>query len=237
MRIFTGKDYYDIGLSGGHDDSLVFQRREDWLLNSQEIQSIGFPSLQSLRLVLRSTREKKFHPYGDTDKPFVMNGQTYQIYPVIVGFCGRVYYAYATRIEGAMPIVHWVEEDFSNWLETQELEVSSERWSGSTKVKSYYAQAITPAIYSWMVAERITTLSYVGDNPTNLWRINAPSLKELQFAKVFDPYMAFQEITMWIGGVLSGMENPTAQITDDMIKAEKHGFDRKLSFRKAKAIK
>lgn len=230
MRIFTGKDYYDIGLGSGHDDALVFQRQEDWFLNTQEIESIGFPSRHTLRLALRSTRDR--YSYAETDKPFTMNGQRYHVYPVIVGFCGRLYYAYATQIDEANPVVHWKETEFVDWLTTQEMDDNGNL--RSTRIKTYYAQAITPAIYSWMVTERITTLSYIGSHPSNLWRINAPSLKEVQFAKVFDPYRAFQEITMWIGGILSGIEHPTVQITNDIVKAEKHGFERKLSFRKAK---
>jgi hypothetical protein len=86
-----------------------------------------------------------------------------------------------------------------------------------------------------MVASRITTLSYIGEYPSSVWHVNAPNLKDAQFAKVFDPYMAFQEIALWVGGILSGTENPIVQITDDLVKIEKHGFDKKLSFRKAKS--
>lgn len=231
MRIFTGKDYYDIGLGSGHDDSLVFQRQEDWLLSSKEIEAMGFPSLRMLGL--KSKREKR--PTTHTDRPFRMNGQAYHIYPVVVGFCGKLYYAYATVIGDATPIVHWAETDFTDWLHEQEIEVVSYRWDNTMLIKDYYAQKITPTIYAWMVSERITTLSYIGNYPTNFWQINAPTLKEAQFAKVFDPYMAFQEITLWIGGILSGTENPMVQITDDIVKAQKHGFDKKLSFRKAKS--
>ena len=57
-----------------------------------------------------------------------------------------------------------------------------------------------------------------------------PELKKLQFYRIVDAYTAFQELSMYISGVMGGSAPPMIEI-GDKIRAEKHGFD-KWSFRK-----
>jgi hypothetical protein len=58
-----------------------------------------------------------------------------------------------------------------------------------------------------------------------------PRLKDFKFEKVIDPYQAFQELEMYISGVLGVGEHPTVKISDKN-KIIEHGFDYKWSFRK-----
>ena len=60
-----------------------------------------------------------------------------------------------------------------------------------------------------------------------------PILKEYEFFKVMDPRIAYQEIEMFFNSVLVGEINPP-QIKDDVILAEKKGFDKRISFRHRK---
>jgi hypothetical protein len=62
--------------------------------------------------------------------------------------------------------------------------------------------------------------------------INA-RLKDLHFFRVFDPARAFQEIGMYIGGVLGQQARPIRDIDDETMRGHK-GFD-KRSFRKMPA--
>lgn len=57
-----------------------------------------------------------------------------------------------------------------------------------------------------------------------------PVLKDLGFFRVLGAYETFQEISMFMGGVLNGSDRPTARVSDP-IRFLKHGFDR-WSFRK-----
>ena len=57
-----------------------------------------------------------------------------------------------------------------------------------------------------------------------------PQLKPMGFASVVDPFTAFQEVSMFMGGVLGRQEN-APQITDDVVLLESKGFDKKTSFR------
>lgn len=57
-----------------------------------------------------------------------------------------------------------------------------------------------------------------------------PLLKEYEFYKIFDAFQAFQEISMFMGGVLGRGEKEIAVVADKY-KIAQHGFD-KWSFRK-----
>jgi hypothetical protein len=86
-------------------------------------------------------------------------------------------------------------------------------------------------IQTWMIENRITHVISAIDNLKHVWKVDSDGLKDVQFYKVVDPYTAFQEIAMWVGGTLPRNPNTMVEITDDKIKAHKHGFD-KWSFRK-----
>jgi hypothetical protein len=60
-------------------------------------------------------------------------------------------------------------------------------------------------------------------------------LKDVQFARIVDPYRAFQEISMWLGN----QAEPRKAIPeiDDVTMAEAKGFDKKTSFRKPSSKK
>jgi hypothetical protein len=58
-------------------------------------------------------------------------------------------------------------------------------------------------------------------------------LSEWEFYKIKDVYTAFQDISMYISGVL-GTQSPELIKIDNNTKIHKHGFDVKKSFRKRK---
>jgi len=84
--------------------------------------------------------------------------------------------------------------------------------------------------------ETIETLCNLGVpviwfEPSHPRLILNPCLKEIQFFKVFDPYAAYQELAMFVSGVMGGQAPPMVPVSDE-IRLEKHGFDKKWSFRK-----
>ena len=62
-----------------------------------------------------------------------------------------------------------------------------------------------------------------------------PLLKDYEFYKIFNSFQAFQEISMFIGGVLGNKEKEIIEIADKY-KIAQHGFD-KWSFRKEPEVK
>ncbi len=61
-----------------------------------------------------------------------------------------------------------------------------------------------------------------------------PKLKDYDFDRIKDPLTAFQDISMYLSNIL--VEQKKTVIVEDKIKIEKHGFDKKLSFRKGKKL-
>jgi hypothetical protein len=59
-----------------------------------------------------------------------------------------------------------------------------------------------------------------------------PMLKDYEFYRVFDTYQTFQEISMFLGGVL-GTNEDGGNVVDDKHRFSQRGFD-KWSFRKEK---
>lgn len=78
----------------------------------------------------------------------------------------------------------------------------------------------TPVLYRWR---------YGGTSNV----IYNPCLKDIEFYKVLDPFTCFQELSMFIGGVLGGHSPKMVTISDEM-KVYKHGFDPVYGFRTRK---
>jgi hypothetical protein len=57
-----------------------------------------------------------------------------------------------------------------------------------------------------------------------------PNLRDLQFFRIVDVNIAFQELSMFLGGVLANNDRP--EPVDNKYKILAHGFDLKESFRK-----
>lgn len=110
-----------------------------------------------------------------------------------------------------------------------------------TLTQWFSPQRLPDSARSRMVEERLTMITYDpslntpqdADRVYRRWRVDQPTLANMQFAKAVDPYTAFQEISMWVGGVIGSYGPNTVEITDNRIKIEKHGFDNRTSFRKA----
>jgi hypothetical protein len=84
----------------------------------------------------------------------------------------------------------------------------------------------------WAINNKIIIATdCTGLGSRNTWIAN-PQLDKISFQKVLDPFTAFQELEMWIGGVLTENKE-TSQVSND-IKIQQAGFDLKTSFRKPK---
>lgn len=79
----------------------------------------------------------------------------------------------------------------------------------------------------------INIITRIPDSGNDKLVVN-PELKKLQFYRIVDAYTAFQELSMFISGVMGGSAPPMIEISDK-IRAEKHGFD-KWSFRRKKEL-
>lgn len=71
--------------------------------------------------------------------------------------------------------------------------------------------------------------SYCDSHQRKMATLN-PCLLDLNFQSVIDPYTAFQELQMYISGVMGGESPKTIEIADKD-KIAKKGFDAKMGFR------
>ena len=71
----------------------------------------------------------------------------------------------------------------------------------------------------------------IGNKP-GMFQVYCPRLKDIEFQRVVDPYTLFQDLDMYVGGVLP--EVKSVDEIADKYKIQQHGFDPIWSFRKHK---
>ena len=250
MRIIGGRDYYDSALSYGHDPSLVFVRG-DTLLEAEEAARRGlFPS--HLGGLLRADRDaaepepRNGHrrPVTDGTGTVRVRGTEYSLsFPTVI-VAGRRHRGIRAevgrwlRAPGVEPSVTycWTEPQFSHWLRKHQLAFGA----GDDARRAYFAPAPVPAAVRNMVMERRWTI--LAHDPWGgwcdlsrarrhaPWHVDRPVLRHVDFARAVAPHLLFQEIEMWVGGVLADAGRPVITVSD-RDRAAKHGMD-DTSFRR-----
>ena len=231
IKIIGGKDYYDVGLSMGIDPMIILLRGKS---KSIPVSKVG----GTLLAIRPSTRIV----YTKRDGVWCPNGES--IIAVAVVLCDKVYRGVlvpdgwkagkGTKFEGI-----WSADKLRAWAEKKKTKVEMRGpWHsrGKLKFEDYFAPSpVSDAMRRYMVMNKISILtekeeSGVGDDD-RAFHVNPSDLRSFGFAKAVDPYMAFQELSMWIGGVLGGTSPEIVAIKDDKVLIEGHGFDNRFSFR------
>ena len=156
---------------------------------------------------------------------------------VAVVFCGKVYRGvmgcYGGKCEGiwsADKARKFVAQEKGRKVGLQtdwRTRLRKEKWT----LEEYFTPFETPKpLWDYMIANKISILvekppEYHYDE--KCFQVNPYTLKQLGFAKALDPYTAFQELSMWIGGVLGGTSPEIVTIEEDKTLIENHGFDNK----------
>lgn len=221
MRIYGGHDYYDCVLGYGADPSVVLVRKNE-KLPPQEV-----PIPQPLRLHLHNAPQSSY-----------LDSIT-RLRHIIVVFCSKIYYG--AEIEGQY---FWSADKLHAWVaEHRGFSVSvSGPWRGGTwrtekhpyTLEEYFAVSeASDDLREYLITNRyaiILKLETLGYGEPEVF-MNPHSLKRLDFAKALDPYTAYQELSMWVGGVLAGESPKIVKIVSDRVLLEGHGFDNVFSFR------
>lgn len=128
---------------------------------------------------------------------------------------------------------HWIHRGGTHvYAETPVLPL--DEWFAPVKLVGESRDAILDHRITILSCNSTITAVRGPDGAARPWLIDQPTLGAMEFAKAVDPYTAFQEISMWKSGVLGSDGARMVEITDDRIKAEKHGFHHPTSFRRAK---
>jgi len=238
MRIISKfKDYYDTAMQYGQDQSVVFLRN-DLCLESKLFDKVSLEKLTGGP----SVTEKYV---GDN----IMFFST-----VKVVFCGKMYRGIkCTRFEKMVkqePKIFYDFDQLQDYLVKYGMKVATESkyiWYKDRTVencKAFLSKQGTPEFEEYCVKNGyaiITCRDEFESDPTDRRRsyyhhgrtlAANGELKSFQFFKVFDPIMAYQELDMYVSGVLPQASAQPIEI-EDKYRIAQHGFD-KMSFRKPK---
>lgn len=220
MRIISKfHDYYDIGMSYGQDENLVWVRETEVVEIDTKILNIS---------------DRWFNKYWFSSKAYRLD-----VKEVYVALCGKIHPIHVgvfARVP--KPPVKVITGQTYDEVRNSFTVLANNIVASSTE---------SPPRYGWTPSERQAWLDKPCHNLHTFFDCpllliekgkitKCPNLAQLNFQKIKDPYTLYQEIGMYISGVMGQKTNPTVTISDKS-KIEKHGFDYKTSFRKGKSEK
>lgn len=242
MKIYSKfKDYYDIALSQGTQEGIFFERKMEHVDISSS-PSRAFTPLENLGI--------KIYTELKMSATYVVKRKI-NLVPLMVIFCGKVYPGMKVSHNESLGLNSVVQPDIcfydleslKSYLDKNEIDfnqiVPERSWrslivSDATKKKlteffkisgssKYEYELLTHKVLS-------AVLTTYKNTEGEYFTINLP-LKEVDFFRKFNPWQAYQELSMYIGSVVAPESRPMIK-TDDKYKIIGHGFD-KMSFRKA----
>lgn len=202
-------DYYDVGMKLGIDKTVVYDRKtiaiEGTFLSTERHQISGWkPSVLAFC--------GKFYPF---------------VYHFTHSEVDRIIWDVEEALE-ALPRSRW---SFS-WDEDRiDTDTGIKRFFDRKypQLEKIFHERKTP-IFGFAPASTRTYSWRPKEEPYKSLVIN-PNLKNIQFYKVKDTYSTFQDIYMFISGVIGIDKQPTTKISDKVMAASK-GHDGEYSFRK-----
>lgn len=220
MRIYGGHDYYDCALSLGIDPTIVLLRGKS---KSIPVKDVGGSLLGGGEMTLLPSQSL--------------------VERISVVFCNKVYRG--ARASHA----RLGEKDQYFWNASKLRAYAAEVKNGKIGIRSswysrrrektmtleeYFAPVQVPEVVCrYMIQNKISIMVERERDRYHerYFQLNSTGLKQIGFMKALDPYTAFQELSMWIGGVLGGTSPEIVEIKDDRVLIENHGFDNRFSFR------
>lgn len=259
MRLLVGKDYYDSGMAWGLDPKVTFVREHHHYLHDAEVEAAGFglPTFEIEILdqdgkALPTDRRRLF---AMSVESVLLKDELWRFQRVYVIAAGVLYSGVQVFLDHDTPsyIYFWDHASWQTWAQSKGLRLQDRTraswWNkANTTLEDYFTPrdlTKNPVSLKWLQDHRITLLSCLPHRGPQVetsdrrghkklvqqhWRVNGDELKDMQFFKAVDPVSLYQQLSQWIGGVLPQSGPPMVEITDDAIKAAKHGMDQ-WSFR------
>lgn len=239
MRIVRGHDYYDIGLSQGRDDDIIFVR------DGKEFKIKDVP----LQAAFTNWRFEDMEYYSYLPYCIVIkNRKQYRFSSVTAVVANKQYGGIKIEIlDSHAPVktlYFWNYDKLFAKLKQFGIKIKDKRYffipshHTSVDLKSWMTpRELNKNETEWAIENKVAIAMLKTSPNEECWKINCAesdcSLKSIGFAEVMDPYTLFQELSMWVGGVLPKSGPTMVTISDGKILTAKHGFD-KWSFRKHK---
>lgn len=240
MRIISDfRDYYDSAVGHGFDPDLVYNRKTRWLdLPQEQLRHYNTGKLDRVRSGWLDTWEPD--RWADWTSPGA-SGLCY------IGFCGRVYPAVAvgTFDDVGCASYRWCYdlESLKSGRELAEQSKPRKRvfrpdWMVDVEVQALNTgpiedqqvfQDLNSPIFLALAPSFGLSGQHSAGRPYLPVGVDLP-LYGMGFARLFDAYTAFQELSMFLSGVL-GWPGPAVQDVPEEYRLAAHGYNEQ-SFRK-----
>lgn len=245
MKIISKyNDYYDAIMRMGHDEHIIFHRigweddpieiipvTRNWhsgdvrnktgrflerKLNEDFLSASCFNKNNNIWRTARFIKKQY-------DKTF--KNDTFDVAPILIGFCGKFYIIY--EVNTFIPkLPRFIVDENDGVFNVKEKSGTFKPIIGETPE----IIAGNPDEIFLEFDAPIFVLEFTS-KPWNKYRlIKNPVLREYDFQRIYDPYSAYQELSMYFGSVFANDEDHMVKISDSEL-AESKGFD-KWSFRK-----
>lgn len=228
------KDYYD-GVAGtmGIDKTIVYVR-ETTIIDDEK----KFPDF--IKPPKERWRKLREFPFTSLDYYSFKKDKKYTNYGYfIVGFCGKLYvgwklYTPTENRNGFKTSIIYDVEFINRILKPRGFNIKNNVIDDVKDIQNYdvievFRKYNTPLFIYDNDYER-TSIDRDFYKNKKKFIIN-PKLCDYEFYKIFNSVQTFQEISMFISGVLGNNEKNVIEVSDRS-KIEGHGFDYKWSFRK-----
>jgi hypothetical protein len=245
MRIISKfSDYYDSGMKYGTDPNILYVRemvehKRTWRKSCEYDEAHAVVT----KVLDAGEARDRWHNYNI--------GGRFTERTIVVVFCGKIYPCLELSVEEkTFPCVtkhtHYCytfsqveviykenlsKKDLKSFYEPRTRKRRWRRWKRETFIESlrkFFALSGTSDnnLMDFHHAKEVPVMMLAFDHRV----VYNPCLKDVQFFRIMDNYTAYQELAMFIGGVLGGKSPKTIEVSND-IKIAKRGFD-KWSFRK-----
>lgn len=224
MRIIGGRDYYDGVMAYGQEDT-VFLRTPFDKADVISPDTLSLSSPQNLNWLCSSVR--------------VYTNAACSVIPTVIWFAGKRYglVRFDDLSSKDPPTTFLNADDLFHAVN----ERTTKQWKGIPFRKDARIRQALNYIFNknvnekdnlWMIKNGVSIAigQFYNRDKNFYWKFDTDGLKDINFPKILDAFTAYQELSMWVGGVLPKNENGMATISDKD-KVAKHGFD-KWSFRK-----
>ena len=236
MKIISPfKDFYDRALAYGHDDSVVLVRKPEELYNSHD------PVLRNVKTFDALFEDFSMNSIRGSDEC------TIDFSYIVVLFCGKTYRGirvtrkpHWTKVQDTKSIVVYDGDALQNVVANfgGDIDVDHQKrgrfWWGrqffyNNSLRTWLSRQGTDEHQQFAIERKFTTLVVDGGSPTTV--VNNARLADYEFFRAIDPVTAYQEIDMFVSGVLASTGNQMV-VTEDRYKIQAAGFDSR-SFRKS----
>lgn len=235
MRIISPfHDYYDSVQGQGFDDKVVYNRE------TRSYSNVWFEASRRFRShtgaeVEAAIEEIKLLPAFHEVRPYLYDKDRHVCSPEgadagLLCLAGRAYPFWVLPVWEDQPAVTSFEAGFDDLVEQAEKPRRRRRYESQTIdytpwrdwQADHWGREIDPAIH---FRHGSPIVLYIGPH-----RIIDPCLRDYGFQRKLDPFTVFQEIDMFLGGVMADIAEPPSPQTDKE-KVLSHGMDVKRSFR------